>query len=188
LFGLQRLERRGQSFAVSRIGHLPRVPGISQFLDKAKHTYEQALSRFTESDYSGAEEFADASTSLSRVVEIVMARTLRSDTSLPSLVPPHRIIFAHPWNPDMSRKTWHKRNRFFLGFIGYWKMERSLLKIERKFANLPLWGDAFYKQAQHKYRDTVFEDAAEFAQAALAGAHSAEHVGRKWYVSHPIHS
>jgi hypothetical protein len=98
-----------------------RVAGISQFLDEAKHTYEQALSRFTERDYSGAKEFADASGSLSRVVEIVMARTLRSDTSLPSLVPPPPVLLRASPNPGMSRKTWHERSRFFLGFIGIGK-------------------------------------------------------------------
>src|SRR5271163_4809797 len=38
----------------------------------------------------------------------------------------------------MSRKIWRRRSQFFLGFIGYWKMERFLLKIERKFAKLLL--------------------------------------------------
>ena len=38
----------------------------------------------------------------------------------------------------MSRKIWRRRNQLFLGFIGYWKTERFLLKIERKSARLPL--------------------------------------------------
>lgn len=165
-----------------------RVPGISQFLDEAKHTYEQAISRFTERDFAGAKEFADASGSLSRVVEIVMARTLRSDTSLPSLVPPP---------PDLLRSSPEPRHveedmaqaESVLSRI-HWVLENGTLPNEDRaqVRKIAAWGDAFYKQAQHKYRDTVLGDAAEFAQAALAGAHSAEHVCRKWYVSHPTHS
>ena len=71
----------------------------------------------------------------------------------------------------------------------HWVLENGTLPSEDRaqVRKIAAWGDAFYKQAQHKYRDTVLEDAAEFAQAALAGAHSAEHVCRNWYVSHPIH-
>jgi hypothetical protein len=165
-----------------------RVPGISQFLDEAKHTYEQALSRFTESDFASAKEFADASGSLSRVVEIVMARTLRSDTSIPSLVPPppdHLRAYPEPGHVEEDLA----QAESVLSRI-HWVLKNGTLPPEdraqvRKIAG---WGDAFYKQAQHKFRDTVLEDAAELAQAALAGAHSAEHVCRKWYVSHSFRS
>jgi hypothetical protein len=165
-----------------------RVAGISQFLDEAKHTYEQALSRFTERDYPGAKEFADASGSLSRVVEIVMARTLRSDTSLPSLVPPPPdLLRASPESGHVEEDLAQAES--VLSRI-HWVLENGTLPSEDRaqVRKIAAWGDAFYKQAQHKYRDTVLEDAAEFAQAALAGAHSAEHVCRKWYVSHPMHS
>jgi len=165
-----------------------RVPGISQFLDEAKHTYEQALSRFTASAYASAKEFADASGSLSRVVEIVMARTLRSDTSLPSLVPPppdHLRPSAEPGHVEEDLA----QAETVLSRI-HWVLENGTLPSEDRaqVRKIAAWGDAFYKQAQLKYRDTVLEDAAEFAQAALAGAHSAEHVCRNWYVSHPIYS
>ncbi len=165
-----------------------RVPGISQFLDEAKHTYEQALSRFTESDYPGAKEFADASGSLSRVVEIVMARTLRSDTSLPSLVPPPPDHL--PGSPEPGHVEEDLAQAESVLSRIHWVLENGALPSEDRaqVRKIAAWGDAFYKQAQHKYRDTVLEDAAEFAQAALAGAHSAEHVCRKWYVSHPFHS
>jgi hypothetical protein len=165
-----------------------RVPGISQFLDEAKHTYEQALSRFTENDYLGAKEFADASGSLSRVVEIVMARTLRSDTSLPSLVPPPPDLLRASPEPGHVEEDLAQAESVLSRI--HWVLENGTLPSEDRaqVRKIAAWGDAFYKQAQHKYRDTVLEDAAEFAQAALAGAHSAEHVCRKWYVSHPIHS
>jgi hypothetical protein len=164
-----------------------RVPGISQFLDEAKRTYEQALARFGIADFIGAKEFAEASNSLSRVVEIVMTRTLRSDTSLPSLVPPppdHRGAV-----PEPEQVEEHLAQAECVLSRIHWVLENGTLPSEdraqvRKIAS---WGDAFYKQAQHTYRDAVLEDAAELAQAALAGARSAEHVCRKWYVNHSMH-
>ena len=163
-----------------------RVPGISQFLDEAKHTYEQAHGRFAVNDFAGAKEFAEASGSLSRVVEIVMARTLRWDDGLPSSVPPppeHSggTIAAEHIEENLSQaETVLSRIQ--------WVLENGTLPSEdraqvRKIAS---WGDAFCKQAQHTYRDAVSEDAAQLAQAALAGASSAEHVCRKWYVSHRV--
>jgi len=162
-----------------------RVPGISQFLDEAKHTYVQALSRFAASDYCGAKEFAEASESLARVVEIVMGRTLRSDSTLPSLVPPPPEHLGQVPEPEhVEEDLAHAES--VLARI-HWVLEHGTLPSEdraqvRKIAS---WGDAFYKQAQYTYRNAVLEDASEFAQAALAGAYSAEHVCRKWYVNHP---
>jgi len=162
-----------------------RVPGISQFLDEAKHTYEQALSRFSADDFVSAKEFAEASASLSRVVEIVMARTLRADTTLPSLVPPPpEQLGAVPEPGHVEKDLAHAE--LVLSRI-HWVLEHGTLPTEdraqvRKIAS---WGDAFYRQAQHTYRNAVLDDASEFAQAALAGAYSAEHVCRKWYANHP---
>jgi hypothetical protein len=164
-----------------------RVPGISQFLDEAKHTYEQSLSRFAANEYTGAKEFAEASESLARVVEIVMGRTLRSDSTLPSLVPPPpKRLGSTPETGHVEEDLAHAES--VLARI-HWVLEHGMLPSEdraqvRKIAS---WGDAFYKQAQYTYRNAVLEDASEFAQAALAGACSAEHVCRKWYVDHPGH-
>ena len=46
------------------------------------------------------------------------------------------------------------------------------------------WSEAFCGQAQRFLRAGVSEDAIEFAQAASAAAHSAEHVCKQSYVSH----
>ncbi len=162
-----------------------RVPGISQFLDEAKHTYVQALARFAAPDFPGAKEFAEASESLSRIVEIVMMRTLRADSTLPSLVPPppeHVSGSSEPVHVEEDLA----RAESVLSRI-HWVLEHGTLPSEdraqvRKIAS---WGDAFYKQAQHTYRNSILVDASEFAQAALAGAYSAEHVCRKWYANHP---
>jgi hypothetical protein len=163
-----------------------RVPGISQFLDEAKHTYEQALSRFGAADFIGAKEFAEASGSLSRVVEIVMGRTLRCDSTLPSLVPPPPEHPAANLEPEhVEEDLAHAES--VLARI-HWVLEHGTLPTEDRaqVRKIVSWGDAFYKQARRTYRDAVLEDASELAQAALAGASSAEHVCRKWYANHPV--
>jgi hypothetical protein len=164
-----------------------RVPGISQFLDEAKHTYEQAHARFAVSDFAGAKELAEASGSLCRVVEIVMARTLRWDDGLPSALPPppehSRGIFAPEHIDENLSQVESVLSRI------RWVLENGTLPSEERsqVRKIASWGDAFYKQAQHTYREAVLEAAAQFAQAALAGASSAEHVCRKWYISHRVH-
>lgn len=60
---------------------------IGQYLDEAKHTYVQALSRYQARDLEGAREFAGASSSLSRVVEILISRVCHSNSNYPRLVP-----------------------------------------------------------------------------------------------------
>lgn len=164
-----------------------RIPGISQFLDEAKHTYEQALSRFAAADFTGGKEFAEASGSLSRVVEIVMGRTLRSDSSIPSLVPPPPARENTRLDPDHVEEDLAQAESVLARI--HWLLENGTLPSEDRaqVRKIVSWGDAFFKQARHTYRNAVLEDAAEFAQAALAGAYSAEHVCRKWYVSHPAH-
>ncbi len=164
-----------------------RVPGISQVLDEAKHTYEQSLARFGDNHFAGSKELAEASAGLSRVVEIVIARTLRSDSTIPSLVPPPPIQMVIPPEPEHVEEDLAQAESVLSRI--HWVLENGTLPPDdraqvRKIAS---WGDAFYKQAQHTYRDAVIEDAAEFAQAALAGAYSAEHVCRRWYVSHAAH-
>ena len=165
------------------------VPGISQFLDESKHTYEQALSRYEARSFTAAAEFAAASASLSRVVEIIMARTLRSDSSFPSLVPPppeNFLAFTDSSHIDQDLAEAES----VLSRV-HWLLENGTLPLDdrtqvRRIAN---WGDALYKQACHMHRHSSFPDAAELAKAALAGAYSAEHVCRKWYIgqSEPQH-
>lgn len=165
-----------------------RVPGISQFLDEVKHTYVQALAKFEAADFASAKEFALASGSLARIVEIVVARTLRSDNTLPSLVPPPPRPHGAITEPDHVEEDLATAESVLARI--HWVLENGTLPSEdraqvRKIAS---WGDAFFRQAQRTYRDSVLEDASEFAQAALAGAHSAEHVCRKWYANHTSRS
>ena len=162
------------------------VPGIGQFLDEAKHTYEQALGRFRTQDFEGAREFAAASRCLSRVVEIVIARTLRSDTSYQSLVPPPPEHSGACVESSDLQDALHEVGSVLSRI--HWLMENGTLPLEdrtqvRKIAS---WGDVFYQQTRRMYRSGSFEDAIELVQAAGSAAHSAEHICRNWYVAHAL--
>jgi hypothetical protein len=162
------------------------VPGIGQLLDEAKHTYEQSLERFQNGNVAAAREFAAASAGLSRVVEILISRTLRYDSGLPSLVPPPPDLYSH--SGDCSRVEADLEEAEFLLARIHWLLEHGTLPLEDRtqVRRIASWGDALFKQAQHSYQLVSMPDAVELAQAALAGAHSAEHVCRKWYVTPEI--
>lgn len=164
-----------------------KVPGIGQFLDEAKHTYEQSLARYEARNFVAASEFAAASVSLSRVVEIIISRTLRSDSTLPSLVPPPPDHFSS--SSDSGHIEGELAEAESVLSRIRWLLENGTLPLEDRtqVRRIASWGDALYKQAQHLYRQAALPDAAELAQAALAGAHSAEHVCRKWYVGQASH-
>jgi hypothetical protein len=159
------------------------VPGISQFLDEAKHTYGQALARHATQHFEAAREFAGSSLCLSHVVEIVVSRTLRSDKSYPAMVPPPP---EHPTSDAESNHLQGSLNEVesVLSRIR-WLLDNGTLPLEdrtqvRKIAS---WGDAFYQQTRRTYRSGSLEDACELVQAANSAAHSAEHICRNWYVA-----
>jgi len=162
------------------------VPGISQFLDEAKHTYEQALARYADQDFEGAREFAAACRCLSRVVEIVISRTLRSDTSYPSQVPPP------PEDSTACAESNHVQDSLnevesVLSRL-HWLLENGTLPLENRtqVRRIASWGDAFYQQTRRMYRSGALEDASELLQAANSAAHSAEHICRNWYVGQAL--
>jgi len=162
------------------------VPGISQFLDEAKHTYEQALSRHETQDFEGAREFAAACRCLSRVVEVVISRTLRSDACYPSLVSPppeHSSTFGESSRVQEDLKEVQS----VLSRI-HWLLERGTLPLEDRtqVRRIASWGDAFYQQTRRMYHSGSLEDAIELVEAANSAAHSAEHICRNWYVAHTV--
>ncbi len=162
-----------------------RVPGISQFLDESQRTYGQALSQFGNGDYSGAIELAAASGQLSKLVEMIIARTLRGDTSFPTLLaPPPKHLGGDTDSSHVEEKL--AQVECILSRV-HWLLENGTLPLEDRtqVRKIAAWGDALYKQAQHTYRSSELEDAEELVQASLAGAYSAEHVCRRWYLGHP---
>jgi hypothetical protein len=162
------------------------VPGIGQFLDEAKHTYEQALARYAAKDFEGAREFAAACQCLSRVVEIVISRTLRSDTSCPTMVPPPP---EHSTNGGESVYVQDGLDEVesVLSRL-HWLLENGTLPLDDRtqVRRIASWGHAFYQQTRRMYRSGSFEDASELVQAAHSAAHSAEHICRNWYVAHAL--
>ncbi len=175
----------------ARLAHLHiiqrRIPGIVQFLDEAKHTFEQALSSYHLRDFAAARELAAASGNLSRLVELVIARTLRTD-------PGSALLLAPPAGQGRaSAGSGHVQEDLaeaeaVLSRI-QWVLENGTLPQEyciqvRKIAS---WGHVLCRQARRAEKNPELPDAAELAKAALAGAYSAEHVCRSWYGGGPAH-
>lgn len=164
------------------------VPGVSQILDEAKHTYQQALSHYEAEDFEGALEFASASDCLSGVVEVVVSRTLRSDTSYPSLVPPP----PKPSDLEGDLPSLDDELRELEAVIAriHWLLENGTLPLDDRtqVRKILSWGDAFYREVRRSYQTGTVEDAVEWIQAASAAAHSAEHVCKKWYIAQGGHS
>ncbi len=163
------------------------VPGISQFLDESKRTYEQALSQFGNRDFAGARELAGASGRLSCLVELVMARTLRADTSFPSLVPPppeHRSAESACAQVEEGLAA----TESILSRV-HWLLENGTLPLvdRDQIRKIATWADAFYKQAQKNYISSDLQGAAELVEASLAAAYAAEHICRRWYLGQSSH-
>jgi len=158
------------------------VPGISQFLSEAKHTYEQALGHFASEEFEGAREFAAAAGGLCQVVEIIMARTLREDSTFPSPVapPPKHASLLN----DSKRLQGILRGVDSVLARVHWLIENGTLPLNdrNQVRRIAGWGEALYRQARRKRECESEEDATELARAARAAADSAEHVCRSWYL------
>jgi len=158
------------------------VPGISQFLSEAQHTYLQALAHYGSEEFEGAGELSAASGGLCQVVETIMARTLRADSSFPSSVPPP------PKNAGSPNDS--KRLREILWGVDsvlarvHWLIENGTLPLDERnqVRRIAGWGEALYGQARHMLECESAEGAIELARAAKAAADSAEHVCRNWYL------
>lgn len=164
------------------------VHGISQMHEEAKHTYEQAITRHGARDFEGAREFASASGCLTRVIEGAISRTLRSDTSYPSVVPlppEHADACGSPSRVQDDLDT----VEVVLSRV-HWLLENGTLPSDDRaqVRKITVWSDAFYQQARRMYEQGAHEDAAELAHAAVDAAHSAEHICRNWYVAQAMHS
>ena len=153
---------------------------IYQYLDEAQHTYVQALSRYQARDFEGAREFAEASSSLSRAIEILISRNFHSNTNYPKLVPPPPEHF-----PD-TETAQHDLDRIerLLARI-HWVTENGTLPSEDRtqVRKLSSWSETLHRRARRLLESGTMEDAIEFARAADATACSAEHLCKKCYVT-----
>jgi hypothetical protein len=164
------------------------VHGMSQMHEEASHTYEQALSRHAVQDFEGAFRFATTSACLSRVVEGVISRTLRSDTSYPSLVPPPPLRLGTCESPSNVQDDLDAVEAVLARV--HWLLENGKLPLEDRaqVRRITGWGDAFYQEARRMYQRGAHQDATELVQAGIDAAVAAEHLCRNWYVVHAADS
>jgi len=159
-------------------------PHVGPLLNESKQTYEQALAIYEKQDFAIAAELAAASVDLARAAEILIARTLRADSSLPTLVPPPPA--HHSTTMESGRaKGQLTRVRQMISRLR-WLIQNGTMPSEEleQVKKITSWSDSFHGQARRFLRSGSPEDAMEFAQAASAVAHSAEHVCKQSYVMH----
>jgi len=156
---------------------------IGQYLDEAKHTYVQALSRHQVRDFEGARDFAAASSGLSRVVEILISRTFHSSINYPKLVPPPPEHIHARRDEEAARHDLAGAEQRFTRV--HWVTENGTLTSEDRaqVEKLLLWSHLLSRWARRLLETGAVEDAVEFAQAANAAVCSAEHLCRKCYTA-----
>jgi hypothetical protein len=156
---------------------------IGMYLDEAKHTYVQALTRYQARDFEGAREFAAASSSLSKAIEILISRTFHSSSDYPKLapLPPERI----PGRADPGA-TQRELDRIehLLARID-WVTDNGTLPTEdrEQVRKLAQWSANLRRWALRLADTGAVEEAVEFVRAAEAAASSAEHLCKKCYVT-----
>jgi hypothetical protein len=163
------------------------VQGIGEFLDEAKHTYAQSLGRYQDREFMAAREFGSACQHLCRIVEVVISRTLRSDTSYPFVVP-------EPPELERAFDGSHHLRRSFEELKGSLLQLQDLLKgtalsseDRAQARKITFWSEAFFEQASRLYRRGEVENVVELVQFAKSAARSAEHIGRNGYIEHTRH-
>jgi hypothetical protein len=156
---------------------------IGQYLDQAKHTCGQALCQCQARDLAGAGELAAASSSLSRLVEILISRAFHPHSDYPKLVPPPPSTSPHTVIRVSARMTWIESSVCSRASVGSLKMEPCHPKSEGKYKH-------FHRGAKISAGGPVvclkagaMEDAIEFAQAADAAECVAEHLCKRCYVT-----
>jgi len=160
------------------------APDVSELFDEAMHTYQQAVSSYERQDYEVASEFAAASGELSRCVEVVVSRILRSDAVYPRLVP-----YPLRRQPDVVRAAEAEdhlaRVEKLLSRI-HWLVQNGTLPVEdrKQVQKITSWGDEFYGKARQSLETGAIAEASYFIDAAEAVVHSAEHVCKQDYIPH----
>ena len=156
---------------------------IGKYLDEAKHTYVQALTRYQARDFEGAREFAAASSSLSKAIEILISRTFHSSSDYPKLapLPPERV----PGHADPGRTQRDLDQIEHLLARIDWVTENGTLPAEdrEQVRKLSLWSANLRRWALRLLDAGATEEAVEFVRAAGAAANSAEHLCKKCYVT-----
>jgi hypothetical protein len=159
-------------------------PDTGHLLRESKFTYEQAVASFQREDFLVACEFAEASIELARSVELLVARTLRTDAGYPTVVAiPPRLEGGEGSIYEASNEL--ARVQGMLTRI-HWLLRCGTLPAEdrEQARRITSWGDDFFLKGQRFLRSGAVSEAAYYFRAAEAVAHSAEHVCKQDYVMH----
>jgi hypothetical protein len=158
-------------------------PNVGQLLDEAKRSYEEALSNYQRENFSAARELAAASSDLSVAIEMVISWTFRSSANSPTLVPPPPVRHVtSTQSGQIQDRLYHVQKS--LSRIR-WLLENGTMPQEdiEEVQKIAAWSETFLFQARQMSQQWRIEDATEFAQAAEAVMHSAEHRCKKCYVA-----
>jgi len=158
-------------------------PNVGELLEEAKRTYEQALSTYQKENFSAAGELAAASSDLTMAIEMVISWTFRSSTNTPTLVPapPTRQVTSEESAQIQDRLLSVQKSLFRIR----WVVENGTMPLEdvEEVRKIAAWSEAFLAQARRMFQRRQAEGATEYAQAAEAVLHSAEHRSKKCYVA-----
>jgi len=156
---------------------------IGQYLDEAKRTYVQALSRYQARDFEGAREFAAASNGLSRLVEILVSRTFHANTNYPKLVPPPPEHASASGGKEAAQHDL-ARIEALLARV-QWVTQHGTMPSEDRaqVERLSSWSERLCRWARRLLETGSTQDGIEFVQAADAAVYSAKHLCRKCYVT-----
>jgi len=161
-------------------------PRFGPILDEAKHTYAQALSFYEGRDYEGALEFASASRELYQVIEMIISRTLRSDSLYPTLVllPPARQTTV---DDSIRMQEELYRVECMLSFIHCAVENVALLSEDQKqIMSIASRSERLLRKAGHLRGCAEMQEAIDLVHTAAVTAHAAEHVCKRWCAMHGI--
>jgi hypothetical protein len=165
-----------------------KTSSLNEYLDEAEHTFVQALSRYEARDFEGARECVAASGGLSRLIEILISRTIRSNADHPKFMPspPEHAIARGEKEAAQNDLDGVER---LLARVR-WVTENGTLPSEDRaqVQRLSSWGGRFCHWARRFLDTGALEDATEFAQAAGAAVSSADHLCKKCYVTQSVAS
>ena len=156
-----------------------KIPEFGPIFDEAKCTYEQALSLYEGRDFESAIEFASASRELSRVLEIITSRTLRSDPLYPTLV---LLPSAHQTTVDDSIRMQEELYRVecMLSFIHCVAENGAVLSEDkRQIISIASCTERLLRKAGHLRGCAEMQEAIDLVHAAAVTAHAAEHVCKR---------
>jgi len=155
----------------------------SQYLEEAEHTYVQAISHWQVRDFEEAREFAAASLSLSRVIDIFLRKVFYKHGDSPKQ---ELSTAGEEIEPPDEHATLNELDitQHLLSRIR-WVLENGTVPLEdrarvRKFS---MWSSDLYRWARRFLESGALKEATAFAQAANAAACSAEHLCKKCYVT-----